>query len=58
MLLLGRFFAIQEIEMSLVHILKHFDIKTASEKKPEPVMRIAGTVAINSEDPLIFTPRK
>lgn len=55
---IGRFFAVQEIEMSLVHLLKNYKIETVSGKKPVPIERIAGTISINCEDPLIFTPRK
>lgn len=44
--------------MSLVHVLKHYEVKTVSGKRPNPVQRIAGTFAINSEEPLVFTPRK
>lgn len=54
----GRFFAVQEIQMSLVHLLKNYTIQTVSGKRPEPIKRIAGTVSTNCEDPLIFTPRK
>ncbi|KAF1804691.1 CYP5312 [Mucor lusitanicus] len=53
----GRFFAVQEIEMSLVHLLKHFDIDTVSGKKPHPVPTIAGVVATTCEEPLVFTPK-
>ncbi|KAL9541263.1 hypothetical protein MBANPS3_009220 [Mucor bainieri] len=53
----GRFFAVQEIEMSLVHLLKHFDIDTVSGKKPYPVATIAGVFATNCEEPLVFTPK-
>ncbi|KAI8640968.1 cytochrome P450 [Parasitella parasitica] len=51
----GRFFAVQEIEMSLIYLLKHFDIDTVSGNKPYPVAAIAGAFATNCEDPLVFT---
>ncbi|KAI8061955.1 cytochrome P450 [Thamnidium elegans] len=54
----GRFFAVQEIQMSLVYLLKNFEIKTASGKRPEPVTRIAGTIATNCEEPLVFIAKK
>lgn len=55
---LGRFFAVQEIQMSLVYLLKNFDIDTVSGKKPYPVPTIAGTISTTCNEPLIFTPRK
>jgi hypothetical protein len=55
---IGRFFAVKEIELSLVYLLKHFDITTTSSKQPTPVCRIGGVIAMNSEEPLTFTPRK
>lgn len=54
----GRFFAVQEIKMSLIHLLKNFDIKTVSGKKPTPTRRIAGTRVANCEEPLILTAKK
>ncbi|KAI8051720.1 cytochrome P450 [Thamnidium elegans] len=51
----GRFFATQEIKMSLIYLLRNFDIKTVNGKKPTPMKRIAGTRITNSEEPLIFT---
>lgn len=51
----GRFFAVQEIQMSLVYLLKNFDVKVASGKRPVPVQRMGGVMNVNCEDPLIFT---
>lgn len=53
----GRFFAVQEIEMSLIYLLKHFEIGTVSGKQPYPVANIAGIFATNCEEPLVFTPK-
>lgn len=55
--IIGRFFAIQEIMMSLIYLLKHYDIDTASGKKPHPVSSIANIHVTNCEEPLIFTPK-
>ncbi|KAG2210477.1 hypothetical protein INT47_002419 [Mucor saturninus] len=51
----GRFFAVQEIQMTLVYLLKNYDIKTANGKRPVPVQNVGGVMATNCEDPLIFT---
>jgi cytochrome P450 len=53
----GRFFAIQEIMMSLIYLLKHYDFDTVSGKKPHPVSSIANITVANCEEPLIFTPK-
>lgn len=53
----GRFFAIQEIMMSLVYLLKHYDFDTVSGKKPHPISSIANITVTNCEEPLIFTPK-
>ncbi|CEP15452.1 hypothetical protein [Parasitella parasitica] len=53
----GRFFAIQEIMMSLVYLLKHYDIDTVSGKKPHPVSSIGNITVTNCEEPLVFTPK-
>lgn len=55
---IGRFFAVQEIEMSLLYLLRNFDFDTVSGKRPFPVRTIAGVITRNCEDPLIFTPKK
>lgn len=44
--------------MSLIYLLRNFDIETVSGKKPTPMRRIAGTRMTNSEEPLIFTAKK
>ncbi|KAI7889564.1 cytochrome P450 [Mucor mucedo] len=51
----GRFFAIQEIQTTLVYLLKNYEIKTASGKPPVPVQRTLGFIATSPEEPLIFT---
>ncbi|KAG2200076.1 hypothetical protein INT47_007721 [Mucor saturninus] len=51
----GRFFAVQEIQMTLVYLIKNYDIKTVSGKRPQPICHIAGYMVINSEEPLVFT---
>ncbi|GAN03790.1 cytochrome p450 superfamily protein [Mucor ambiguus] len=53
----GRFFAIQEIMMSLVYLMKNYDFDTVSGKKPHPVSSIANITVTNCEEPLVFTPR-
>ncbi|KAF1797439.1 cytochrome P450 [Mucor lusitanicus] len=53
----GRFFAIQEIMMSLVYLLKNYDFDTVSGKRPHPVSSIANITVTNCEEPLVFTPR-
>ncbi|KAI9473413.1 MAG: cytochrome P450 [Benjaminiella poitrasii] len=54
----GRFFAILEISMTLVYLLKHFDFNTLNGKRPQPLKNLAGIHMTYCEDPLIFTPRK
>ncbi|KAI8343826.1 cytochrome P450 [Blakeslea trispora] len=54
----GRFFAIQEIQMSLVYLLKHYEVKTVDGKRPTPVKYLAGSFATNNNSPLLFTPRQ
>lgn len=51
----GRFFAVQEIQMTLVYLIKNYDIKTVSGKRPQPIAHIAGYMVTNSEEPLVFT---
>jgi hypothetical protein len=55
---LGRFFAVREIQISLVYLLKNFDIDTVSRKKPHPVPTIVGVISTTCDEPLIFTPKK
>jgi hypothetical protein len=57
-MLIGRFFAVREIEISLVYILKNYDVDTVSGKKPHPIANIGGTIATTCDEPLIFTPKK
>ncbi|KAG2235319.1 hypothetical protein INT48_007950 [Thamnidium elegans] len=54
----GRFFATLEIKMTLIYLLKKFDITTVSGKRPKPCKRLLGIRTMNSEDPLIFTAKK
>ncbi|KAG2210040.1 hypothetical protein INT47_003476 [Mucor saturninus] len=54
----GRFFAVQEIQMALVHLFKNYDVKTVSGKRPQPVWYVAGYMVTNCEDPLVFTLKK
>ncbi|KAI8982138.1 cytochrome P450 [Mycotypha africana] len=54
----GRFFATQEIEMSLVYLLKNYDFNTVRNRKPYPITTIAGILNVNTQEPLIFTPKK
>ncbi|KAI7895834.1 cytochrome P450 [Mucor mucedo] len=51
----GRFFAVQEIQMTLIYLLRNYDITTVSGKPPKPVYSLAGYMSTNSEEPLIFT---
>ncbi|KAI7897760.1 cytochrome P450 [Cokeromyces recurvatus] len=54
----GRFFAVLEISMTLVYILKSFDVNTLNGKRPYPVKNFAGIHVSYCKDPLVFTPRK
>ncbi|GAA5801963.1 hypothetical protein HPULCUR_007423 [Helicostylum pulchrum] len=54
----GRFFALLEIKMTLIYLLKNFHITTVSGKRPKPCKRLLGIRIMNSEDPLIFTAKK
>ncbi|KAI9271880.1 cytochrome P450 [Phascolomyces articulosus] len=54
----GRFFAVHEIKMTLITILRRYDISTESGKKPVPGRYLAGTVSLNCEDPLVFRKKK
>jgi hypothetical protein len=49
---------VQEIEMCLIYLLRNFDVQTVDGHRPKPVQTLAGTIAKNCEDPLIFTPKK
>ncbi|KAI8391452.1 cytochrome P450 [Radiomyces spectabilis] len=53
----GRFFAVHEIKLSLITLLRNYDITTANGKRPEPINYLGGIVAMNCTDPLVFTKR-
>lgn len=55
LIILGRFFALQEIQMSLIYLLKNYDIDTVSGKRPDPINTIAGYMSTTCDDPLILT---
>ncbi|KAG2227966.1 hypothetical protein INT45_011990 [Circinella minor] len=54
----GRFFAVHEIKMSLITLLRRFDVATASGKLPTPNRYLGGMIAQTSDDPLVFTKKK
>ncbi|KAI8142586.1 cytochrome P450 [Fennellomyces sp. T-0311] len=51
----GRFFAVHEIKMSLIVLLRRYDIATVSGKTPSPNRYLGGMISVTSEDPLILT---
>lgn len=51
----GRFFAVHEIKLSLITLLRNYEINTLSGKPPKPVQYLMGYVAVNSEEPIVFT---
>ncbi|CDH58333.1 cytochrome p450 [Lichtheimia corymbifera JMRC:FSU:9682] len=51
----GRFFAVHEIKLSLITLLRKYEINTLSGKPPKPVQYLMGYVAVNSEEPIVFT---
>ena len=54
----GRFFAVHEIKMSLITLLRRFDVATASGKQPNPTQFLGGMIAQTSNEPLVFTKKK
>jgi hypothetical protein len=53
----GRFFAAQEIKFALIELLRNYDVKIQSGKRPLPYHDFMGMNVRNCEDPLVFTPR-
>ncbi|KAG2200077.1 hypothetical protein INT47_007722 [Mucor saturninus] len=51
----GRFFAIQEIQMSLIYLFRNYDISTATGKPPKVLNTIAGYMSTTCDDALVFT---
>lgn len=41
--------------MTLVYPLKHYYIKAVIRKRPVPVKSVAGVMAANCKEPLVFT---
>ncbi|KAF7728267.1 hypothetical protein EC973_006441 [Apophysomyces ossiformis] len=54
----GRFFAVHEIKLSLITLLRRYDISTLSGQSPKPVHYFGGAMAMNCEDPLLLEKRK
>ncbi|KAI8877267.1 cytochrome P450 [Backusella circina FSU 941] len=53
----GRFFATQEIKFALIELLRNYEVKVQSGKRPIPYHDLMGMNPRNCEDPLVFTPR-
>ena len=51
----GRFFAVHEIKLALITLLRQYTITTVSGKQPLPVQYISGVIARNCLDPLKLT---
>lgn len=41
--------------MTLIYLLRNYDIKTASGKRPSPTIPMLGIMTASSEEPLVFT---
>ncbi|KAG0164864.1 hypothetical protein DFQ28_009584 [Apophysomyces sp. BC1034] len=54
----GRFFAVHEIKLSLVSLLRQYNITTLSGKTPQPVQFFGGSMVMTCNDPLLFTRKK
>ncbi|KAI9315675.1 cytochrome P450, partial [Dichotomocladium elegans] len=50
----GRFFAVHELKIVLITVLRNYHVSTASGKPPRPVHHLFGMVAVTSEEPLVF----
>lgn len=51
----GRFFAVQEIQLSLIYLFRNYDITTASGKTPNTLNTIAGYMSTTCDEAIVFT---
>ncbi|GAB5588579.1 hypothetical protein Unana1_03479 [Umbelopsis nana] len=54
----GRFFAIHEIKLVLITLLKDYNIELCDKKPVEPVVYAMGMFALPNEAPIVISPRK
>jgi hypothetical protein len=54
----GRFFAIHEIKLVLVSLLKEYDIELRDKMPVDPVIYAIGMFALPNETPIVISPRK
>ncbi|KAI9028849.1 cytochrome P450 [Phycomyces nitens] len=53
----GRFFAVLEIKLTIVQIMRQYDITYTTKKPTHPIKLIGGFMAINANSPIRFTKR-
>ncbi|KAL0087126.1 hypothetical protein F4703DRAFT_1550496 [Phycomyces blakesleeanus] len=54
----GRFFAVLEIKLTIIQLLRQYDITPSTSSPAHPVKLIGGFMATNSSAPIRFTKRK